>query len=562
MGTGRVIFVSRRGTIAVAVLVALVVLSLVVAAAVTGGARDQQLTRVRVQGARAQAAADSAAAMAVKEMMDGADLDGDGVIGTISNDSNTATDPTINSGTRMWATSSVSGSVTTITARGQNADAARAVRVAVRSTGGTGTLATAGTVLLVVQNSAAMDSQETAKRGLIQGWGYTVDVISATASQAAFDAAVKTSSVVYISETVLSSDVSTKLTSAPLGVITEESSLSDELGISGSMTTFTGNTVDIINNSHYITSTLSTGTQTLFTAGQPVRYLSGSLGSFTTLGRQVSTTNPTFVVMERGDTLTPSGAAAGRRVYLPWGNTGVDINALTAAGLTIMKRSIEWCLLPVAYYALDDGSGTTAVDSISGRNGTLNGPAWGTGTVSGALQFGGVNDYVSIADHAAFQVTGAMTIAGWIKGTTWPNNSDWASIILRKGDSNPNNWELEVNLGKVVMVLDDYDAYGIRGNTTLANNAWYHVAGTWDGEYVRVYVNGVLDNTPTARAAPIGTDTRDVYLGGRILSTDVTDGMVDDVRFYSRALTAAEIAALANMSSSVKRLTSVTAVQP
>lgn len=550
---------SRRGTVAVAVLIALVVLSLVVASVVLGGVRDQELLSLRVQGSRAQAAADGAASMAIKELMDNTDLDGDGSIGTISNDSNTATDPITDAGTRLWATKTVAGNVTTVTARGQNPDAARAMMVEVEQT--SAVPAVTATVLLVVPDAGAPDAQATARQSLIQGWGYTTSFISATASQAEFDDAVRTSSVVYISEAVLSSTVSTKLTNAPVGVITEESALSDELGFSGSMTTFTGNNVYIADNSHYITSGFATGIRTLFSTNQPLRYLSGTLGGFTELGRQVSTVyHPTFVVMERGDALTPSGTAAGRRVYLPWGNTGTDINAITADGLTIMRRSIEWCLLPVAYFALDDASGTTATEAISARHGTLNGAAWSTGNIAGGASFNGSSDYVSIADSEAFRVTQALTIAGWVRASTWTSDPNWASIILRKGEANPNNWELEVNLGKVVLTLDDYDMYGIRGNTTLATNTWYHVAATWDGSTARIYVNGVLDNTPEAHAAPIGTDTRPVYLGGRTGFTDVVAGTVDDVRFYDRALTATEIAALA--STADRKVLSYRAVQP
>ena len=63
-----------------------------------------------------------------------------------------------------------------------------------------------------------------------------------------------------------------------------------------------------------------------------------------------------------------------------------------------------------------------------------------------------------------------------------------------------------------------------------------------------VYVNGVLDITPVARAAPIGNNTQVVYLGGRSGETDITNGWVDDVRFYNRCLTAGEIAAMAEAS--------------
>ena len=65
------------------------------------------------------------------------------------------------------------------------------------------------------------------------------------------------------------------------------------------------------------------------------------------------------------------------------------------------------------------------------------------------------------------------------------------------------------------MRLDGNDGFNVHGNTLLQTGQWYHVVGTWDGSNIRIYVDGVLDNTPTARAAPIGTDTRPVYLGGR-----------------------------------------------
>jgi hypothetical protein len=253
----------------------------------------------------------------------------------------------------------------------------------------------------------------------------------------------------------------------------------------------------------------------------------------------------TFAVFERGDTTCTATTVAGRRVFLPWGNTGVDITTLNASGQTIMKRSIEWALAPIARWKLDDASGSSATDSEGGHTGNIVGGTWTTGRITGGLGLNGGSDSVTIADHAAFHVTNALTVAGWIKGNSWPADANWASTVLRKGDANPCNWQLAVVQGQVKLMLDDYDAYGIAGGTVLALNKWNHVAATWDGTNVRIYANGVLDATPTARAAPIGTDTRVVYLGGRPGSTDVTNGVVDDVRFYNRALTAAEIAALA-----------------
>jgi len=69
------------------------------------------------------------------------------------------------------------------------------------------------------------------------------------------------------------------------------------------------------------------------------------------------------------------------------------------------------------------------------------------------------------------------------------------------------------------------------------------LVGTWDGSSIRIYVNGVLDNTPTARAAHIGTDTRPVCLRGSS-GADLSAGTLDDVRQFNHELNADEINAL------------------
>ena len=74
--------------------------------------------------------------------------------------------------------------------------------------------ANTGTVLLVVVNSASLTAQESARQTLMSGWGYTVVPISASASQATFDAGVLTSSMAYVCCTITGSTLSTKLVSS------------------------------------------------------------------------------------------------------------------------------------------------------------------------------------------------------------------------------------------------------------------------------------------------------------------------------------------------------------
>ncbi|HVU63951.1 MAG TPA: LamG domain-containing protein [Phycisphaerales bacterium] len=407
-----------------------------------------------------------------------------------------------------------------------------------------------GTILLVVVNSGSLTAQESAKKALMEGWGYTVTPISASASSGTFNTSCQSASCAYISCTVSSVTLSTKLQSQTIPVIVELDAQATTMGFASSQTNMTASAIDISTTSHYITSTFSTGSLTLFTSNQAMRYLSGTLGSFTTLGKRSSNTNPALAVFERADSLSGgSSTATGRRVYLPWSGSTVDITALTSSGQTMMQRSIEWCLLPVSCWKLDDGSGSTATDTYAGHSGTVSGATWQTGKLSKALKFNGTSNYVSIANDVDFQITRAVTVTAWVKATSsWPTGSTVATL-LRKGDDNPNNWELCIANGKVELNLDcgDADGSGCDGGTTVTTNVWHHVAGTWDGTTMKVYLDGALDGSK-ANSATIGTDTRSVYLGGRVGSTDVTPGLVDDVRFFNRALTAAEIAALARAS--------------
>lgn len=118
---------SQRGSVAVTLLIALVVLQVVVAGMVLTGARDQDLMQHRAQTVRALYAAEAGMNMAVREVMRNADEDGDGGVGTISNDGNAANDPNL-SGGRVVVTKSTVGGVTTLTSRGRCGSAVRQVQ--------------------------------------------------------------------------------------------------------------------------------------------------------------------------------------------------------------------------------------------------------------------------------------------------------------------------------------------------------------------------------------------------------------------------------------------------
>jgi len=119
----------ERGAIAVAMALALVLLQLAVVAFVVSGGHAQNLTVYRIESARAFYAAEAGINMGVREMMNAQDEDGDGTIGSISNDGDGANNPVVGQGTSLLVAKSVNGSTTTLQATAVAGDTARTIEV-------------------------------------------------------------------------------------------------------------------------------------------------------------------------------------------------------------------------------------------------------------------------------------------------------------------------------------------------------------------------------------------------------------------------------------------------
>src|SRR4029077_7404859 len=85
-----------------------------------------------------------------------------------------------------------------------------------------------------------------------------------------------------------------------------------------------------------------------------------------------------------------------------------------------------------AGYAFDELTGTTAADASGhGLVGTLtNGPTFTTGKNGNALTLDGVNDYVNLGNPTALQITGSLTLSGWINASAFPY--DDAAVVSKR----------------------------------------------------------------------------------------------------------------------------------
>jgi len=402
-------------------------------------------------------------------------------------------------------------------------------------------------LLFVVGNSASLTTKETATKNMFAAFGYTVSLISASAAQATFDTLAAANDVAYISEEITAIDLNTKLKSKSLGIVNGQPDLADDFAVASSYANPSGSTITVASNTHYITAPFPVGSLTITTSNQSLNTYSGTLApEMSTLGTNSAVA--ALCAVEMNGKLNDGTRAAGRRAQMPWGGISFNFDSLAPDGINLLSRVLAWAGGVVAYWQLDESSGTLANDaSVNLNQSTLTNMSFDTNSDSNArvnrgLSFDGSSNYVTAPNTTVFELKKALSISAWIKGNAWGSGSD-VDVILRKGEGSPNNWQLAIENGYVALALDGNDGSNVHGNTLLQAGKWHHVVGTWDGSMIRIYVDGVLDNTPAARAAPVGTDTRPVYLGGRS-GAGLFAGTLDDVRLFNHELNTDEISAL------------------
>ena len=163
-----------------------------------------------------------------------------------------------------------------------------------------------------------------------------------------------------------------------------------------------------------------------------------------------------------------------------------------------------------------------------------------TGVINSAISFDGVNDFINMSNSANLQFTSSLTIEAWINLGSFGSGSD-VDIILRKGEANPNDYQLAVHDQKLELAIEENDGGGLNGLTSLSAVTWYYVVGTWDGSTRKVYLNGSEDGSGL-KTGNIIPDTRALYIGGRS-GTDLSTGTIDEVRASNNLRSAAWIKA-------------------
>ena len=180
----------------------------------------------------------------------------------------------------------------------------------------------------------------------------------------------------------------------------------------------------------------------------------------------------------------------------------------------------------------DPATPTSNQDSTSNQNNpTFNGSMTledqVAGEIDGSVDFDGIDDFANVSNHESLQFTNSLTIEAWINFNSFGSGSN-VSIILRKGEENPNDYQLAVNDQKLALTIEENDGGGLNSSASLSTMTWYYVAGTWDGTTRKVYIDG-LENGSDSKSVSIAPDNRTIYVGGR-LGAGLSNGIIDEVR--------------------------------
>ena len=211
----------------------------------------------------------------------------------------------------------------------------------------------------------------------------------------------------------------------------------------------------------------------------------------------------------------------------------------------------------VACYQLDENTGSVYLDGVPNpfNDGTtVNDPAWVPGVYNTALDFNGTSQYGYTPDENTLDLTTVVTIAAWIR----PGKYDTQALVNKAVYGGRNGYELSLDADsstnwprKVFFRINQVstgDDYRVNSTTEYPiNGTWIHVAATYDGTDMRIYINGELEGTTSAPGVTINTNGLPLSIGAQYNGTTASlwyQGAMDDVRVYNRVLSEDEIWAL------------------
>ncbi|MGJ6964229.1 LamG-like jellyroll fold domain-containing protein [Streptosporangium sp. G11] len=177
--------------------------------------------------------------------------------------------------------------------------------------------------------------------------------------------------------------------------------------------------------------------------------------------------------------------------------------------------------VPVLAYGMDEGTGTVVADASGhGNTGTATRTTWTDGKYGKAIALTATASRVIANDVPSLRLTSAMTVEAWVNPMAGGNSN----VIVGKGTP----YNLAASRGSV-----QTPATTQVSGPRLPAYTWSHLATTYDGQTLRLYVNGAMVASKPVQGA--------ITVTASAFAVSQWGGLVDEVRIYDTALSEAQI---------------------
>jgi hypothetical protein len=160
-----------------------------------------------------------------------------------------------------------------------------------------------------------------------------------------------------------------------------------------------------------------------------------------------------------------------------------------------------------------------------------------------AFSFDGIDDYIEYGSDLGFEINNEITISTWVKWTSlggpivtkWKTESGWRG-----------SWSLTGT--QFAITNNGWDGFSANINNSLTTDTYYHIAGTYLKGQIKIFINGIESGTGSGQGSIFTSDAK-IRIGGNHWYVNgwresYLNGIIDDVRIYSRALSIEEIQTL------------------
>ncbi len=211
---------------------------------------------------------------------------------------------------------------------------------------------------------------------------------------------------------------------------------------------------------------------------------------------------------------------------------------------------------PLGYWPLDEPDGTTIKDaSGNGHEGTCHGgvklgqPGISTLPNNKCIELDGRSGYINLGQVSQINGLKQITVEAWIRWTGSPRGLTQAADVLRKEAVLALGGGWYANFGAATHHKARFWIYtpqhtwanSDNGITDLDDGRWHHIVGVYDGQFVRIYVDGLEESAVEIGSTSLSSNTNPLLIGCSAGHGEFFTGQIDEPAVYARALSPVEV---------------------